>query len=124
MLKLNIGKSSNSQAMLKSMYSTHNENAGNPLKSRRGMSKKDLKIIDEDKRRIMDHLNQRLKKYNSWVLKLRASQAFLNEKKFKYINQWNQIASTTDIHNPNDIESLSNIIDRTGELTIIKEKKD
>lgn len=57
-------------------------------------------------------------------MKLRVSLCFLNEKKSKFISQFNQISESTNIFNPNDIESLNNMLERTKELMVLKEKKD
>jgi hypothetical protein len=77
-----------------------------------------------DQSQVIEHLKSRLKSYRTWIMKLRVSLCFLNEKKSKFISQFNQISESTNIFNPNDIESLNNMLERTKELMVLKEKKD
>ena len=79
---------------------------------------------DVDKKPKILQLNERLKHFKAWTTKLRVSLAFLNEKKEYYVSLFGQITDVTNIQNPNDIESLTGILDRTRELKRTKVYKE
>lgn len=82
------------------------------------------KTTGQDKAAVISGLQEKIKKYNIWVMKLRVSSHFLNETKARYTQQFGQLTASTSIQNPNDLESFDNILVRSQELRQLIVKKE